>query len=82
MPVDKPFLDAVREVSRGYSRDVDDGDVIWLVPEVVRSDGGSWQLARDHWEVLTLGATVDKLLAAETMRRSEFGHDLRMKPPP
>ena len=77
--VDKPFFDAVGGVSRGYSRDLDDGDVIWLVPELARSDDGSWQLIRGHWEVLTLEATVDKLLAAETVRRSKFEHDLRTK---
>ncbi len=77
--VDGPFFDAVGGVSPGYSRDLDDGDVIWLVPGLSRSDDGRLRLTRGHWEVLTLEATVDKLLAAETVRRSKFEHDLRMK---
>ena len=77
--VDRPFFDAVGGVSPDYSRDLSDGDVIWLVPELKRSGDGSWQLTPGHWEVLTLEATVDKLLAAETVRRGKFEQDLRMK---
>ena len=77
--VDRPFFDAVGGVSSDYSRDLSDGDVIWLVPELKRRDDGSWQLTPGHWEVLTLEATVDKLLAAETVRRGKFEQDLRMK---
>ena len=77
--VDRPFFNAVGGVSSDYSRDLDDGDVIWLVPELVRNNDGFWHLTPGHWEVLTLEATVDKLLAAETVRRGKFEHDLRMK---
>ena len=77
--VDRPFFNAVGGVSSDYSRDLDDGDVIWLVPELVRGDDGAWRLTPGHWEVLTLEATVDKLLAAETVRRGKFEDDLRMK---
>ena len=76
--VDRPFFNAVGGVSGDYSRDLDDGDVIWLVPELVRDDG-AWQLIPGHWEVLTLEATVDKLLAAETVRRGKFEDDLQTK---
>ena len=78
VPVDRPFFDAVGGVSPGFSRDLDDGDVIWLVPELARNDDGRWRLTRGHWEVLTLETTVDKLLAAETVRRGKFEDDLRM----
>ena len=77
--VDKPFFDAVGGISPGYSRDLGDGDVIWLVPQLVRGNDGSRRLARGHWEVLTLETAVDKLLAAETVRRGKFEQDLRMK---
>ena len=77
--VDRPFFNAVGGPSHNYSRDLDDGDVIWLIPELIRSEDGSWRLTRGHWEVLTLEDTVDKLLAAETVRRSKFENDLRMK---
>jgi len=77
--VDRPFFEAVGGVSPDYSRDLDDGDVVWLIPELARGDDGSWRLTKGHWEVLTLEATVDKLLAAETVRRVKFEQDLRMK---
>ena len=43
------------------------------------NNDGHWHLTPGHWEVLTLEAAVDKLLAAETVRRGKFEHDLRQK---
>ena len=55
-------------------RDLDAGDVIWLVSEA--HDG---QLSRRHWEVLTLEQICDKLLAAEPVSRTAFEQTLRDK---
>ena len=73
--VDRPFFDSVGGPSPQPSHDLGDGDIIWLVPEV-SSDG---HLVRGHWEVLTLEASSDKLLAAATVRRIEFEQVLRDK---
>ncbi len=73
--VDMPFFDAIGGVSENSSHDLDDGDVIWLVPRV--SD--AYQLERGHWEVLSLEASSEKLLAAETIKRREFETALRTK---
>ena len=70
--VDRPFFDWLGGPSAAPSHDVDAGDVIWLVPEVV--DG---QLVRQHWEALTLEASCEKLLAAEPIPRAEFEQQLR-----
>lgn len=72
--VDRPFFDAIGGPSEHPVRDLDDGDVIWLVPEL----NGN-QLVRGHWEVLTLEMSETKLRAAETIRRSDFEHLLRNK---
>ncbi len=76
--VDRPFFDAVGGPSPNYSRDLNDGDVIWMVPELV-GDGGRHRLSRGHWEVLTLEASTEKLLAASTIRRDEFEQTLLAK---
>ncbi len=76
--VDRPFFNAVGGVSPDYSRDLSDGDVIWLVPELQRNVDGLWQLTTGHWEILTLEATADKLLATETVRCGKFEQDLRI----
>ena len=70
--VDRPFFDSIGGPSATPSHDLDAGDVIWLVPEVV--DG---QLTRSHWEVLTLEDSCDKLLAATPIPRAEFEQQLR-----
>ncbi|WP_419854312.1 NotI family restriction endonuclease [Candidatus Poriferisodalis sp.] len=70
--VDRPFFDSIGGPSAAPSHDLDAGDVIWLVPEVV--DG---QLARRHWEVLTLEASCEKLLAATPIPRADFEQQLR-----
>ena len=57
------------------SRDLDEGDIIWLVPQI--SD--EYQLEALHWEVLSLEDYSDKLLAAKTVKRGEFEEALRAK---
>ena len=51
-----------------------------MVPELSWSgDTGCFNLARGHWEVLTLEASTDKLLAARTISRDGFETALRDK---
>ena len=76
--VDRPFFDAIGGPSPNPSRDLDDGDVIWLVPELA-PDGERNRLVRGHWEVLTLERSGEKLLAARTVRRESFEWTLRAK---
>ena len=76
--VDRPFFDATGGPSPSFSRDLGDGDIVWLVPEIVRTDAG-FALARGHWEVLTLEASGEKLLAAETIKREAFEEALRAR---
>ncbi len=76
--VDRPFFESVGGPSPHPSRDLNDGDIIWLVPEIV-GDDGQLRLARWHWEVLTLEASTQKLLAASTIRRDEFERTLLSK---
>ncbi len=66
--VDRPFFDAIGGPSPNPTRDLGDGDVIWLVPEL---DSGH-RLVRGHWEVLTLEQSSEKLQAAETVRQADF----------
>ena len=73
--VDRPFFDAIGGPSPNPSRDLGDGDVIWLVPEL--ADGH--HLVRGHWEVLTLEQSSEKLQAAETVRQTDFEHMLAEK---
>ena len=40
---------------------------------------GRFRLVRGHWEVLTLEASCEKLLAAEAISRSDFENTLRDK---
>ena len=76
--VDRPFFDSIGGASPQPSHDLDDGDIIWLVPEL-SSDG---RLVRGHWEVLTLEDSSEKLMAAATIRRSDFEQVLmdKLKP--
>ena len=71
--VDQPFFEAIGGVSAEPSHDLNDGDVVWLVPYISES----YTLTRGHWEVLSLEASSDKLLAARTMRRDDFENELR-----
>ena len=77
--VDKPFFDAMGGPSPNFSRDPNDGDVIWLVPELRRSRNGNFRLSRGHWEVLTLERSEEKLRNAEPVRREDFERELAGK---
>ena len=77
--VDRPFFDAIGGPSPSPSRNLTDGDIIWLVPELAHSQGGGYLLSRGHWEVLTLENSVEKLLAAETVQHDTFVEALRRK---
>ena len=57
------------------SQDLNDGDIIWLVPKM----SGNYRLEPDYWEVLSLEVSSDKLLSAETVRRPDFEAALRLK---
>lgn len=76
--VDTPFFDSVGGPSPNATRDVNDGDIIWLVPGLSwDEDSGRFRLGRGHWEVLTLEDTSIKLLAARTIARDSFENALR-----
>ena len=78
--VDRPFFESIGGPSLNASQDINDGDVIWLVPELTRDEpSDSYRLARGHWEVLTLEASTEKLLAARTISRNDFETTLREK---
>ena len=71
--VDAEFFEAIGGNSPSPSHDLDEGDIIWLVPQM----DDDYQLKQRHWEVLSLEASSDKLLAAETVKRREFEQALR-----
>ena len=73
--VDLPFFDSMGGPSTNYSQDLDDGDIVWLVPRI----NAEYRLETHHWEVLTLNDSSDKLLSAETVKRTEFEDTLRKK---
>ncbi|MBC6438003.1 MAG: hypothetical protein GDA52_07675 [Rhodobacteraceae bacterium] len=73
--VDRPFFDAVGGPSDAPSNDLNDGDIVWLVPRIT----DNYRLVEDHWEVLSLEEASNKLLAAETVKRAEFEQSLRDK---
>ena len=76
--VDRPFFKSVGGPSPNPSHDLNDGDIIWLVPELV-VDGRRRRLSRWHWEVLTLEASTEKLLSASTIQREAFERTLLSK---
>ena len=73
--VDLPFFEAIGGPSDNPSRDLDDGDIVWLVPKM----SAGFRLEAHHWEVLSLEASCDKLLSADTVKRGEFENTLRTK---
>ena len=73
--VDLPFFEAIGGPSGDYSQDLDDGDIVWLIPRI----NENYRLEAHHWEVLTLDDSCDKLLSAETVKRREFEDSLREK---
>ena len=78
--VDKPFFDSIGGPSEKPSHDINDGDIVWLVPEMSwDGEDGNFRLTRGHWEVLTLENSTDKLLAATTISRDTFETALRDK---
>lgn len=77
--VDRPFFDAIGGPSEQPSRDLDAGDVIWMVPELTPDTSGAYRLRRGHWEVLELEDSHRKLLSATDISRSAFVEALRSK---
>ena len=73
--VDRPFFEAIGGPSEAPSQDLNDGDIIWLIPEIT----ADYQLAAYHWEVLPLEASSKKLLSAIRVNRQEFEGALRGK---
>ena len=71
--VDQQFFESIGGPSANYTQDLNDGDIIWLIPELVLDDAtNDYRLQRGHWEVLTLEASTEKLLAADTISRGDF----------
>ena len=62
------FFHAIGGPSQKVNQDLNEGDIIWLVPQI--SD--EYRLEALHWEVLSLEDSSDKLLAAKTVKRREF----------
>lgn len=77
--VDRPFFESVGGVSSEFSQDLGDGDVIWMVVGMRSADAGHHRLTRHHWEVETLEASCDRLLAAKTVPQQTFLDLLRQK---
>lgn len=77
--VDRPFFDSIGGPSPEPTHDLNDGDIIWMIPEMSRTGQNSYRLNRGHWEVLTLEDSSNRLLAAETVRREAFEQALRSK---
>ena len=73
--VDMPFFEAMGGPSPSPARDLNEGDIIWLVPKL----NAARRLVRHHWEVLSLEASSRKLLAAKPVKREEFEKSLRGK---
>ena len=73
--VDLPFFRAIGGATDSPSHDLNDGDIVWLVPAI----SADFRLVEHHWEVLSLEASSDKLLSAETIRRQDFEDTLRDK---
>ena len=76
--VDSEFFNAIGGPSLNPSHDLNDGDVIWLIPRL-EEQAGRHRLSRGHWEVLTLEDSTAKLLAASTIRKDAFEQMLRTK---
>lgn len=77
--VDVPFFNAIGGASANPSRDLGDGDIIWMVVGFEAEDGTRFGLTRHHWEVETLEASCERLLAARTIPQQEFLALLRRK---
>ena len=77
--VDRPFFNAIGGTSAQPSHDINEGDIIWLVTRLERTDHEGIRLVRDHWEVLTLEDSNKRLQAAETVSREHFEAALRSR---
>ena len=77
--VDAPFFDEMGGPSATPTQDLNEGDIIWLVPELRENTDGKPTLVRGHWEVLTLEESNQRLLAALTVPREEFESGLRSR---
>ena len=78
--VDQQFFEAIGGPSANHTQDLNDGDIIWLIPELVLDEAtGHYRLQRGHWEVLTLEASTEKLLAADAVSRDAFETALTSK---
>ena len=73
--VDMPFFKAIGGPSTEPSQDLNDGDIVWLIPRIT----DDYRLVEEHWEVLSLEASSDKLLSADMIKRQEFEDALREK---
>ena len=73
--VDLPFFEAIGGPTESPSKDLNDGDIVWMVPRI----DDNFQLVAHHWEVLTLEESCKKLLSAETIKRQEFESTLKAK---
>lgn len=73
--VDLPFFEAIGGPTEAPSQDLNDGDIVWLVPRIT----ADYRLEAHHWEVLSLEDSKDRLLSAETVKRQEFEDVLRSK---
>ena len=73
--VDMPFFGSIGGPSAEPSQDLNDGDIVWLVPKM----SGNYRLEPGHWEVLSLEVSSDKLLSAKTVKRPDFEAALRSK---
>jgi len=77
--VDPSFFASMGGPSCAPSRDLDSGDIVWMIPELEADTSGRMSLQRGHWEVLTLEASQDRLLAAKAVSRNGFEESLRSK---
>lgn len=77
--VDRHFFDSIGGPSPSPSQDLNDGDIVWMVPELSAGRGGGYTLSESHWEVLTLEESRRRLLAARTVSRNAFEKTLRDK---
>lgn len=77
--VDRPFFESMGGPALAPSHDLNDGDIIWMIPELLPNGDGGYTLSRGHWEVLTLEESSNKLLAAKPIQRNLFEQTLREK---
>ena len=77
--VGRPFFDAIGGPSTEPTQDLNAGDVIWMVPDLVPDGQGQYRMERGYWEVLELEDSHRKLLSATTIPRAAFEETLRKK---